>query len=290
MRIVILIFLCIVLNSSVSFSQLCNFDSKGSKTPLNSETIIVSVTKPTTQKNSGGGAILGAIGSLIGIGINAYSAHLTAKQESYAATYKGSYSGNDFMIKSTSSSGPYFLNLKEVVITRKTDPNSKPFASEIKLAIEDDGPLFRFKTTAITFNYSKARIKKGGSKGKTIDVNINVKVDVTWKKFDEKKETFELESAVVGESSIVVPGIKPDGVTMTAAFWSDWFKTIPAKDLPDSEVRGTGWYTITITVSEANPYGVTSKKIAEFFKENSETVTKIITGFIPSEEEDKKKK
>ena len=284
MKIIYSIFLTSCM-SMTSFAQLYNFDATGKKTKLAAEKIEISLDKTGTEKNFAP-ILATALGSLVGIGVNAVQAHLTAKQESYATTYSSSVSDKDLIVDNA------HLNLKKITITRKTkESNNNEFTpvSTVTLGLEQDGAMFRMRPEIIKFDKSKARIRKAGKTGKTIDVNITIKVDAIWREFDNDRVT--LESGTLGESSITLAGISPGKEINIADYkeYTDWFKVIPpAPEKAAAETRGRGWYSITITVKEVNPYGVTSKKRAEFFKENSDGITTLLQGLIP--EGDKKAK
>ncbi|HMG68367.1 MAG TPA: hypothetical protein VK588_11805 [Chitinophagaceae bacterium] len=261
-----------------TFCQLNNYDKDGNKTKLASEKIAISITTPQ-ERTEAGGFLLSTIENILPIGINAVKTAMSNRQESFTATYSGNLSGNKLMVKNE------FLNLETIIIKRNTiDNNNNPLtASQIILKVEQDGAAFRFSTKEIDFDRSKARIKKHGNKGKTIDLNIDIRVDALWKVYDDKKPNqFSLKSSTLGESSITVNGIRP-GDHNTDVINSNWFQMIPsAPDGVTSELRGRGWYNITVTVKEANPYGVTSKKIADFFSSNSGDLSTLIKGFLES--------
>lgn len=260
------------------FCQLNNYDKDGNKTKLSSEKIQISITTPKENKEAGG-FLLSTIENMLPVGINAVKTALSNRQESFTATYSGNLSGNKLMVKNE------FLNIETISINRNTiDNNNNPLvASQIILNVEQDGAVFRFSTKEIDLDRSKARIKKHGTKGKTIDLNIDIRVDALWKVYDDKKPNqFSMKSATLGESSITVNGLRP-GDHNTDVINSSWFQMIPSA--PEgilSELRGRGWYNITITIKEANPYGITSKKIAEFFSNNSDELSTLIKGFLES--------
>jgi hypothetical protein len=80
-------------------------------------------------------------------------------------------------------------------------------------AVEPHTGLFRFRVDSLIFPYSKAKIKKWGKYGKTIDVSIDIKLEAYWKEVvagssGNKKIVvsdttgFTLKSGTLGESTI----------------------------------------------------------------------------------------
>jgi|SRR5688572_8787 len=276
----------LVIAAQFSVAQQVSFDSEGKKIKYVSEKIEVTVEKPAEKKDASP-VLASALGSIVKLGVGAVQAHLNAKQESYTATYNGRATGKPFLRDNAN------LDMNKVTVKRlivREGGGNAEEAALITLGVEQDGSVFRFKTEKIKIDLAKARIKKSGNRGKTVDLNIDIKVDAIWMEYDKDKESSKLESATVGNSSITINTVKP-GTTVTDANYSDWFKMIPpAHKNVTSQLKERGWYTITITIKEANPYGVNSKKMAEFFKENSETITTLIQGFLPKADEEEKEK
>ncbi len=290
-----LLFTALLFGAFTGYSQLTNFDADGKKTKIDAEKIVILV-ETKEESDQAAPAFVTVLSSLIGVGTGAIQAHLSSKQESYTATYTGRISGKNFMVKNS------ILTISGLKIIRltKTGNNAFDTSAIIKLKVIQDDPVFKFETESINITKSKARIKKGGKNGKTIDLNIDIKVDASWRKYEmeekeegEKKEKVKkiksatLESGTLGQSSITLTGIKP-GQIENEKISSEWFKMVPqdAANIP-AETRGRGWYTITVTVKEANPYGVTSKKIAEFFKESNEAITGFLQSLVPEKSEKK---
>lgn len=295
--------------------QLRNYDSSGKpEKPFDERVTIEFVNAPEPENLEAAGIVMTAVTTAVGIGVNAVKTYLTKRQESYTATYSSKKTGIGLMINNQK------VALQDVIIKRETKADeSSPFVavSTIKLSLEQNGAVFRFKTSEIDVKKAKARIRKSKKSGQTIDLNIDLKLDAIWKDFkieevkpkadstkktetpvsgntqrpkkEAPKVTFSLQNAALGESSITITGVKP-GVKNNELFYSDWFQILPnvPDELPRSERINRGWYTLTVTVKEANPYGLTSKKISEFFGENSEGITNLITGFLPSGDDEKK--
>jgi hypothetical protein len=286
MKTILTLVLCVLVLSTEA--QLNNFSSTGkTKRKLKAETIEISIAKPVEQKQAAI-ALASVLSNLIPIGVNAIQTALSNRQESFTATYSEKISGDD-LITGNSNLNIASISVKRITTEKKS--NISETASEITLDVEQSGPVFRFSTKSLTLKYSKARLKKCGKRGKSIDLDISIKVDALYKEFDKEGDGFSITSATLGESSVHLTGIIPqDKPIAISKKYSDWYKLIPAApDDVDSEKAKRGWYTITVTVKEANPYGVTSKKLADFFKENSEKITTVIQGFIPKSGKDEEK-
>jgi hypothetical protein len=308
----------IIMTALHASAQLDNFDGDGHKTKLASEKIVVSVKKLHVKEAAAPSFLLSNASSLVGLGIGLVKTALDKRSQSFTATYSGTLTDESLTFFDDSTFTPF--SLKVLRNTSEKEGETPDYsASMIALSVskeENDG-VFRFRLDSIALTRAKARITKSlHSAGKTVAINIDIKIKVLYR--DEVKAdtvsgkasddstdkrakptevktatSYTLKSATLGESSITVSSIRPGSTTKDFStetdnsFYSDWFQLIPApqqtkdaKKLTAGKRYNRCWTTITVTVKEANPYGVEAGKISDFFSSNSSDVTSFLNALI----------
>jgi hypothetical protein len=282
---IIMPFFLFVFNHA--FSQLTNFGSDGKKLKILTETdssiVVTNLNLPNFVPNAVP-LVLGAIEAGVGVGLDVTQAALTKREEGFTATYTSMYTDSSFLYNNQ-------FHLDELkfyrLFTTEKDAKKK-IASEITLKFKPSNNLFRLKLESLLLNYSKARIKKCGKSGRTIDISIGIEINGIWT--DYKGSTSSLKSATLGASSIIIPGIKPGGKeydfsqTNSNNLYSDWYQMIPFAPEKTPESRNSrGYYTITITIREANAAAIGSNNLVTFLNSNSSDISKFIKSFLPKQ-------
>lgn len=105
----------------------------------------------------------------------------------------------------------------------------------------------------------------------------------------EDADSYMIKSSSLGQSAITIPGLHPGqqydfSKNEDNSLYSDWNQVVPqAPGNMLSETRGPrGWYTIKVTVKEANSYGVTANNLSAFFKSNGTDLSSLLKSFVPS--------
>jgi hypothetical protein len=257
--------------------QIYNYDASGHRSEQQSEKITVIATNAGAGKQDAS-FVSSAIGGVVGVVYDIVKTALSNREASYTASYTGTCSGQPLMLANSK------IGFTQLEITRTTTDQSsnKLVAADIKLDVQQATSAFRFSVNSVALTQAKARIKKSGSNGKTVDINIDVKVDALYNVFDDKQNA-TLKSATLGDFSITVPGIPPGGNNSDATITTGWYQFIPSVPAgsPNNENVARGWYTITVTVKEANPYGLSFQKISDFFSNNSSDITGFLKALVP---------
>jgi hypothetical protein len=289
--------------------QILNYNFKGHKIKATSEEIVLAIHKNTSQKVRAPLtqiSLPGILGNTVGLVVNAAKYVLSAEEEKYTATYTSISSENGLIYDSLQNGSSSELNILSIDIYRITVNKdfSRDTATKIKLSpdIAEDGGLFRFKVTSLDMPYSKAKIKKWGKRGKNLAINITIKLDALWKESinssksveDVKgknpdsiqKSGYQIKTMSLGESSILLPVIIPTkNAYLERNYYSGWFQFPPSTVLQFANRQNhysVGHYSVTITVKEANPYGIDSKQMAAFMTATSSDISNVIKGLIPN--------
>ena len=291
-----------MLQTSLIHSQVINYDQDGRKTHPVSERTIIIVHKVTDEKTRGiiGNISLpGLIGAIIPIAVNVTKQILSALEEKYTASYVASIYETGLIYDSAHSGSSSFLNIESIDLVRIAEnlDFNKDTVTKITLVpvIEPNGGFFGFKVKSLSLPFTKAKRTRRGRRGKTLDVNITIKVEAQWKEptGNEKSSdsakgqtNFQVKAATLGESSIFIPAIFPtDNTYLGQTYRSGWFQLPPATALHFAGKENhyaVVFYTLTITVKEANPYGVTAKKMAAFFSAESSDIISILKQVVPA--------
>jgi hypothetical protein len=270
--------------------------------------IIIDTSKGISRGGSVGYVLPGLVGNIISTGIDLIKIALSNEEQKYTATYSGSITGSNLMrMLPNAKETKAILNIDSIHIIRNIvmpDMTSQP-VTEIVLVPEFDKAtgLFRFKLARLFMEGSKAKIKKTGKKGKLVDLNIEIKLEAIWKELQItskedseklaaendtslKESTFNYKSATLGSSSIVVNKITPKGANIIRDnFYSGWFQLLPSsafKAVNRDNKGDVGNYTLTISIKEANPYGVSAQKLTGFLNSGSTDISSIIKQLLPS--------
>jgi hypothetical protein len=298
-------------------AQLNNFDGNGHKTKLVSEKTVLSVKKLPQKNAAAPSFLLSNATSLVGLGVGLVKTVLDKRAQSFTATYSGALTDESVTFFDDSTFAPFTLKVERYTTeTEVLDPDHRASMIALSVSKEENDGVFRFRLDSIALTDAKARITKSiHSKGKTVDINVLVQIKVLYRdevKIDtlSAKQTMDstdksarqpalktatsytLKSATLGASSITVGGIRP-GTTKDFsgktdnALYSDWFQMIPAtQQTKDARKLTAGkrynrcWTTITVTVKEANPYGVQAGKISDFFSSNSSQITTLLNSLL----------
>lgn len=269
---------------SFANAQINNYDANGKKTKAISEKIVLNVSpRPGTLPNAG--VIPGIITGLLGATGDVLKTILSNRDASFTATYTGKYTGNNFLNSDN-------FNLGTLTISRFTsDDGSVPSNLQAQYVLEfiPDNGVFRLHITQIVFNSAKARIKKGGKNGNNVDVSLDIQISAQYKGVNkDDPQSYSLQNVNLGESTIVIPGLKPTGaITVNStdnSLYSNWYQSIPAAPAAMlSEHRGDrGWYSITVTVKEANSSALSSNKVSSFLESNSGDISTVLKALVPA--------
>lgn len=306
-RIASLVFAFLTCFCANTDAQLLNYSPEGKATKVSKESIVVTVRKASDEKVRSSAPVLslpGIVSNLLGVGIDIVKSVLTARQAKYAASYSTTKTENGLLfLRSEGNSNSAALNIASIDIRRITDNVT---ASEIILSprLEAQAGLFRLKVDSIQVLYSKAKIRQTGMKGKTLDLSITIKLDAIWKEaattvseigksdtnaakhISLKALAYTLKSATLGESTIVIPSIRPGKpAVLEQEYLSGWYQLIPQQAIQFADGNSdwkTGWYTMTVTVKEANPYALNSKDLSDFLNSNSSDILNLLKQFLPA--------
>lgn len=309
-RKIIAIILFTFFSHTGGYAQLSNYSIHGKhKTNLSKEKIELKVTTLTEEKQSVGAISLGLLTAAINPALKIGKTYLDKRAESYVGAYTGTLTDDTLNFRES------LFEPFELEITRNTferQDSTPTVASKIVLLANrrSNEPLFRFKLKEVQMEASKARIRKSNSKniGRTVDLNIEVQVLVHY--LDElkpadaaagnpEKITYKIKTSTLGSSSINIRGIKPNGhrydfsQNEDNSLFSGWFQVIPdlvlsedlRKRLSDNRNVSACWTTIQVTVKEANPYGISTTKLAEYFGNSEEGIAEFLKALIPSKDE-----
>jgi hypothetical protein len=291
-------------------AQIKNYTSNRGIIKASDEQInIVVDTSKSTRAPSGAISFPGVIGSVVSLGISAGKAILSAQDEKYTSTYSGTCSGEKLIVVPSPYAGNQgFLNIDSVRIIRSMifADLTNEVASEIVLVpiVQSSSGMFRFKIQRINLIASKAKIKKNKS-GQLLDLSITIKLEAIYQESSgtlkedssahnignnpsTSKDTngFTFKTATLGESTIIVAALKPEGpAILQNDYFSNWFQPIPASAFKFANSKnkgGIGNFLISVTVKEANPSGISAKKLSDFFSATSPDINNLIKQFFPS--------
>ncbi|MBS1662039.1 MAG: hypothetical protein JST68_13430 [Bacteroidetes bacterium] len=299
-----LLFILIIVASRPSHAQLISYNKDGNRIKYGKESTTITIQAAQTPVNVRSTATPLSLPSLlpgvIGAGFSIAKVLIAQQQEKYTATYAASKTGIGLLfLTDTASLQSAALNIKIVEIERLMDAGKTAMRMTLVPAVEPHTGLFRFRVDSLFFPYSKAKIKKWGKYGKTVDISVDIKLEAYYKEIasgssgnrkNPVSDTvgFTLKNSVLGESTILLSGIAPtyqETVALDNSHYSGWFQTLPTTAIPFANVESdwkTGWYTLTITVKEANPYGITSKQRSDFFSATSGDLSTLLKSFVPS--------
>jgi hypothetical protein len=296
-----------------SVGQIMNYDGKGNRVKASSEQISIIVNKKADKKTESATpsiSLPGIIGSVISLGVDVVKSVISAQEAKYTATYTATKSENELMyLRNHSNESSADLNIESINIARMfvRDDSAKVQAFDLELApiVESNSGLFRFKVQRLSIPYTKAKVKKDGKGGKMINMSFTIKLDALWKepggstKQDSSAHakgssasivsgdnSFQIKTATLGESSILITSIYPGrDFLVDQDYYSGWFQLIPATALKYANGENkwrVGYYTLTVTVKEANPYAVDAKKLSDFFSATNPDISTLLKQLIPN--------
>jgi hypothetical protein len=233
---------------------------------------------------------------------------LSNQEQKYSANYMGTTTGANLMLKRPySKANTGLLNIDSIHVVRSIVQSDKTeiVVSEIVLIPEIDRTtnLFRFRLARLYMKGSKAKVRKKCSKGQLLDLSIDIKLDAIWQTALSTEPTdtsrtirsnnklsgdssFTYKSATLGSSSIIITKVSPIGPNIIRDnFYSGWFQPLGSDAFKlgkTDEWIGAGNYTLTVTIKEANPYGLRPAKLSEFLNATSSDINSLIKQILPS--------
>ena len=289
----LLCFAVLSIHSSAT-AQLVKYNPEGKKINITSDRLYLYVDADTgkhTMSASGPLSLPNILGSFLTGTITIVKEIVSAQQEKYSASYTATKTERSliYLIKANNPSSAA-LNIASITMDRITDLYDTALHLVLVPIPEPQSGLFRLVLTQFYEPFTKAKIKKGGKRGKTLDLSIDIKFDAIWKELTSKSDSqnFTLKTGTLGESSILLSGISP-GKHYTfkkeyAEFQSGWFQTLPSAALTfatEATNWTTGWYTMTVTIKEANPYAYNSKQLSDFLNSTATDISSFLKQLIP---------
>jgi len=296
-RLSIWIALLVLFFAPNSYAQLIKYSPAGEKISVKSDQLFIYIDHNSDKSTMSGIAPLSLpniVNSFLGSSLNIVKSLLTKEQEKFSATYSATKTekGLIYLSKPNNPSSA-MLDISSISIDRMTDSRDSALHILLVPQCEPRSGLFRFTLIELYEPFTKAKIRHAGKTGKTVDLSIDVKLDAIWKEASNKSEgqpeSYELKSSTLGQSTILVPNVTPgtrchfrkeDG-----RYLSGWYQTLPygsIKYADSSSGWKTGWYTITVTIKEANPYAYTSKQLSDFLASNGVDIATFLKQFFPS--------
>lgn len=290
--------ICVLLNSSV-YAQIVNYDHLGKKFNATTEKVILLVDTVNIANKTRGAtpsiSLPGIVGSVFSLVIDATKTILTSQEAKYTATYSATVSEKGLIKKKPDQSSP-ILNISGIHLLRiTTDKNGfKDTSTRLTLVPVTEGKsgLFRFKVDSLDMKYSKAKIKRWGRRGKTLDISISLKLDAIWTDATTptaghlSDTTSQIKTQTLGESSILIQAVEPTNkADIDKDLYSGWFQLPPQSALKFATIDNNysvGFYNLTVTIKEANAYGIDSKQLADFLGATSSDMSNVLKQLVPT--------
>jgi hypothetical protein len=294
-RLFLLLSVALVSIHPSATAQLVKYSPKGEKINITSDRLFIYVD-PDTGKHTMSGAgplsLPNIMGSFLTGTFTIMKALVSSEQEKYSASYTQAKTerGLIYLFK-PGNRNTAALNISSITIDRITDIYDT--ALEIVLVPIPDAQsgLFRLVVTQFYEPFAKAKIKRGGKLGKTLDLSVDIKLDAIWKEPGVKPDSqnVSLKTGSLGESTVILPGISPGKrysfKKEDAQYESGWYQTLPSTALifaTENTNWTTGWYTLTVTIKEANPYAYNSKQLSDFLNSSAGDISNFLKQFIPA--------
>ena len=289
----------VIAFSMTTQAQVMSYGPSGNKIKSSGEQIQIIVNKPEGTKRSGAAVISlpGVIGSVINLGLDFVKTVSASKAAKYTAIYTCVKSESELIaLTNKNNLSSAVLNIDSINIFRMivNDKRKTETACDIVLVprIQANSGLFRFKIERLYLPYSKAKIKKAGSAGKMIDLSVTIKMEAFWQDAsastpsDTAKKSSLIKTAVLGESTILLTSVLPGGDFPLDGqdCYSGWFQPIPLSALKFADAENNfkvGSYSITVTVKEANPYGIKAKELSDFLSTSNPDIGTFLKQFFP---------
>jgi len=294
-RLSLLLSFVLVSTHPSATAQLIKYSPQGEKINITSDRHFIYIEPDTgkhTMSASGPLSLPNILGSFLTGTFTIMKEIVTSQQEKYSASYTATKTGRSMMylIKANNPSSAA-LNISSISIDRITDTYDTALHLVLVPIPDPQNGLFRLILTQFYEPFTKAKIKRGGKRGKTLDLSIDIKLEAIWKEAASKTDSqnFSLKTGALGESSILLPGVYP-GKRYTfkkedAEYESGWFQALPSTALTfatEATNWTTGWYTVTLTIKEANPYAYNSKQLSEFLNSAATDISTFLKPFMPT--------
>lgn len=299
----------VALPASLS-AQLMNYDNNGERVEAAGEKVSMIIEKKADHGNKalvGPISFSGIIGGVIGLSIDITKSILNADEQKYTGTYTATKSENQLIyFHKDGDATTADLNIQRLIVTRSflNLKGDSVMACQFYLStnMPDNSGLFRFKLDSLNLQFAKAKIKKVGSGGKRIDLSITIKLDALWQDGAIKDTTPAshatsiqtqttaetssiMKTATLGETTIFVSSISPEGkIRIANDCYSGWYQLLPVTALKYANAENkwkVGNYVVTVTVKEANPYGLKAKDMADFFNTTGTDLGSFLKQFFP---------
>jgi|GEM_PF-3592573 hypothetical protein len=300
---------CMALGCSASAQQI-NYTPDGKSFQADSERTFLVIFRPDSISTRAAGsniALPGLLGSVASIGLNLIKTALTNQEEKYTASYSATLSEKSLLrLQNPKNSATAQLNVDSIGIYRLIvlPSGERDTAFRLILAPETEhfAGLFRLNVQSVWVQYAKAKVKRLGNHGKSLDLSVSFKLDALWQEAATtensaahgtiadsvhiSRSTYTIKTATLGDASLLLPGIRPGRYVdlRTAGFKTSWFQLPPltAMAFANEENHYTAvYFNVSATIKEANPYGVNSKKLADFLSSNSSDILSTIKSLLP---------
>ena len=295
---------------SSAFAQLVNYQPNGKSVTADSERISIVIYRPDStsfRAASANIALPGVVGSLVSLGLNLVKTALTNQEEKYTASYSAALSERALLrLQNANNPNTAQLNIDSIGIYRLValtgGKKDTALAIILQPEVEHFSGVFRLKVVAVQTRFAKAKIRRIGTGGKSIDLNLSVKLDALWQepatgvpasgtngKSDSAptpRSGYTIKTATLGDASLVIAGIRPGRFyeLRTAGYATNWFQLPPQMAMASANQDNhytAGYYNLTVTIKEVNPCGVNSKKIADFFSSGSSDILTAVKSILP---------
>ena len=273
----IILLLVTTLFPRVLHAQISNYDGNGHKIKSASEVVRVLVdTVPSaaftgsTVHQQAAGILSTLAGTAISAGVKGVQAYLKKREASFTGQYDGLGTGSGFYRNDT-------FNIQHINIIRKLHSQDTYYASKIVLTPVVTNRLFRLKVESVDLNLAKARIKFS-----TDTLKLSITIEITGKWLDVESATSNrtvVKSQSLGKYSIDLDEIAVGKINHPAEIYSDWFQLLPTA-LTSQHIGSVGYYSVVVTVKEANPRGIKSEKMQTFFANNGDDITAVFKALL----------
>jgi len=291
-------------------AQQINYTAEGRSFQADSERtfLVIFRTDGISARAAGSNVALpGLLGSVASIGINLIKTALTNQEEKYTASYSATLSEKSLLqLQNPKNSATAQLNIDSIGIYRLIVLPSGEKDTALRLILtpetEHFAGLFRLNVQSVWVQYAKAKIKKLGTHGKSLDLSVSVKLDALWQETVTSANStahgssadsthsvgsaYTIKTATLGDAGLVLPGIRPGHPIdlHSAGFKTSWFQLPPLTAMAfanDENHYSAVYFNVSVTIKEANPYGVNAKKLADFLSSNSSDLLSAIKSLLP---------
>ncbi len=257
-------------------AQIRNYDAEGKSRKALYERVLISYSRPFFNPGPLSYSMLapvavGVLNAGIGLGVDLLDKSLSRRAEKFASQYEGKLVGDDFF---SNGGGVTATSLHIARIAKLKGGDRELVMSHLDFQVEQGANAFRFRLDSCLLTRSKAKVKKLGQLGKTVDLNIQIQIDAIWTESDKAKST--IKSGTLGSASLTVPNVvlgTSFPTTSLPPMYSDWIPFFPANA---TDIR----YTLSVVVKEANPYGLKAKEQSAYFSTAGNGLTKLLQSLL----------